>query len=158
MNYDQLLNLAENLLKKRNELIKKGLEQGIDKYQKEYVPLINKLDSEYRPLKYRIKGLVYANYNLTRNRTSTEEFKAWKKAFKHEFLTEAKDGYGIRDIMLYISYNIKNPGINPIYYVRALRNTGYFAYQDIKDNNSKLILSSKALRYLENEANIRLRR
>ena len=93
-----------------------------------------------------------------------EQAKAFKKQVKHEFLTQAKDGYSLSEIMGFMEQNMYNPGINLEKYITKLRHPygyldeGYFTYEDSSIKNSKLVLTKKAERYLENEANVSLRK
>ena len=53
---------------------------------------------------------------------------------------------------------LRNPGINLEKYITGLREKGYFYYRDIEEQDSSLIITSKTERYLENEANVSLKR
>ena len=77
---------------------------------------------------------------------------------KNEFLLQAKDGYPVSDIVDFIEENFSNPGINLEKYITGLREKGYFYYRDIEEQDSSLIITSKTERYLENEANVSLKR
>ena len=90
--------------------------------------------------------------------TSTPEFKEWKKAFKHEFLTQVFHGYKLNNIIEYLFVNLPNPGGNIINYIHELREEGYFYYVNPFDENPSLELTPKGLKYLEETANITLKR
>ena len=126
----------------------------------------NAITSEYKDKRLRMlierDSLIEAKLRLVnytiRTGVGKAEAEAYKKAFKHEFLTQIKAGYAIEDILTSIDELIPNPGLNPRNYVKALRNAGYFYYFREEDEQPRLILSAKAERYLENEANISLKR
>ena len=90
--------------------------------------------------------------------TSTPKFKEWKKAFKHEFLTQALQGYKIDDIIEYIFIYLPNPGGNIINYIHELREEGYFYYVNPFNEDTTLGLTQKGLKYLEETANVTLKR
>lgn len=54
--------------------------------------------------------------------------------------------------------NYLNPGVNLEKYIEGLREKGYFYYQDLEDQDSSLIITDKSQRYLENEANVSLKK
>lgn len=94
--------------------------------------------------------------------TDSYEAKRFKKEVKHEFLTQAKNGYPINSIITYIKENFDNPGVNIEKFVASLRSKDdlerYFAYENVTRENSSIWLTEKAERYLENEANVSLRK
>lgn len=93
-----------------------------------------------------------------------EAIKAYKKAVKHEFLTQIEQGYSIEEIITFITNNFVNPGLNLDKYIISLRNPypcfdeGYFKYVDSSCEDTKLVLTPKAKRYLENVANVSLKK
>ena len=92
------------------------------------------------------------------------QIKTYKKQIKHEFLTQVKSGYSLEEIIPFLEENYQNPGVNLEKYITRLRHPfryfdeGYFTYQDSSLENTPLILTPKGERYLENEANVSLKR
>ncbi len=158
MNYDQLLASRKIL-----QYLKKTMENiAIRKFREhkdnlEEQEKIRDIENKIRDLNIIIKGQEKLNYEKYPNKTHRNSFRNYKKLFKQEFLRQAYLGYPFQSILESINNLIPNPGVNPIYIVRALRENGYFWYENENDENTKLNLSAKALRYLENEANISLR-
>lgn len=110
------------------------------------------------------KKLDAAKKEIGRYPSTNDPYEAsvFKKKVKHEFLTQAKDGYSVNEIIDYIKANIENPGVNVEKYIEALRvqdgRGGYFVYGNVTGKDSEVWLTDKAERYLENEANVSLRR
>lgn len=165
MNHVQTECLESVLEYRQNELFRSVLTiertKELDKVTK--LNEINKKRAEYRALQ---EQLMQINQEVERIRAlrtnSTVErdiAKAYKKAFKHEFLTQASMyPESLEELMANVSEVIPNPGVNIETYIRALWYHGYFGFCDIMDENSGIFLSLKAKRYLENEANISLKR
>ena len=144
MYYEKLIQMRLALLRdyrilQSKEDVKK---ETMNELAKRIILINNKLNS----------GLIHHH-----NRLNQAELKKYKKAFKHEFLMQCYHGYSLENIIDNIDFLIPNPGINPYNYVNSLIKEGYLK-GDIKNINSVLTLTDKALRYIENEANISLKR
>ena len=83
----------------------------------------------------------------------------FKKEVKYEFLKQAQLGYFYQDILSFLLMYYQNPGINIEKFIAKLRydekrGTGYYFCEE---NTGKVYLNDKAVRYLENEANVSLK-
>ena len=130
---------------------------------KEYRLLKNNPDVTTKELEVLSTRIIKINNKLNSglifysNHPDKEQIKEYKKIVKHEFLIETLHGYSLESIIDYLDFNIPNPGLNPYNYVASLITSGYLK-GDINALDSVFELTPKALRYLENEANITLKR
>lgn len=96
------------------------------------------------------------------NTSNSDEAKLFKKEVKHEFLTQAQAGYTVGEIISYIKDNMNNPGVNIEKIIESLRDQkeheGHFIYGNPSSSDSEIILTDKGKRYLENTANVSLKR
>ena len=159
MYYDQLLALYRDL---HVLLVRTINDYTITDSEKEKT--LDDIQNRIRLVEIKIK-----NYSLNQKARiwgcpDKEQVKSFKKQVKHEFLTQVMQGYSLNEILLYLEQAIDNPGINLEKYITKLRHpygyldVGYFTYEDSSKMNSKLVLSKKAERYLENEANVSLKK
>ena len=149
--------------------IKESLEYA--SYVTKNNPYLTKLEKEdklkeiYRKLQL-INNKIKHTRNTTRhsygNAHDEEVIKLYKRTVKHEFLTQISQGYNVSDILTYIEENISNPGVNLDKIINGLRQRnkvdGHFMYINPEDENTKAKLTSRGRRYLNNEANVRLKR
>lgn len=150
MYYDQLLALKDDLKRAFLAIVNN---KELDKITKEQRLMeVSRQIAEVKE-KMRFAKVRYNTYGARK-----AEAKNYKKAVKHEFLTQAKAGYSIDNIVSFIRENYFNPGVNLEKLIQALRVNGYFIYDDAKAEDSTLELSGRANRYLENEANVSLKR
>ena len=92
-----------------------------------------------------------------------DQVRSFKKEVKHEFLTQAKEGYTLESILQFIKENYDNPGIHLEQFILKLRyhaktGKGYFLTLEATSHGTPICLLDKAKRYLENEANVSLKR
>lgn len=88
-----------------------------------------------------------------------DEVRLFKKEVKHEFLVQVLEGYSMEEICRFIQFHMDNPGLHVEKYIQKLRyddktQRGYF----VCDSKGNLCLTRKAFRYLENTANVSLKR
>lgn len=107
------------------------------------------------------RRIEYSSFGTSNNEINREKLKEFTKAFKHEFLTQIKyypESFNeiVKNVSLYIPSD--SFGICIDTYVYYLWKQGYFKFKDIYDPNSGVYLTGKAERYLEQEANISLKR
>lgn len=107
------------------------------------------------------RRIEYCSSGTSNNEINREKLKEFTKAFKHEFLTQIKYyPESFNEIVKNVSSLIPSDsfGICIDTYVYYLWKQGYFKFKDIYDPNSGVYLTGKAERYLEQEANISLKR
>ena len=158
MYYDQLLALKRDL-----DILMMQVINDYSTTQEEKVEKLALISKEKSLVEEKIN-----NYHMSHSRVSgtldQEQIKTYKKQIKHEFLTQARNGYSLSEILPFLEENYQNPGINLEKYVTRLRHPfkyfddGYFVYEDPSLEDSQLFLTSKGVRYLENEANVSLKR
>ncbi len=159
MHYDQLLALRRDLYVLRVQVINDYTITDEEKSEK-----IRQISEKIKEVNWKIKNDLYHRKTYVLASSNKEQIKAYKKQIKHEFLTQVKDGYSLEDILSFLRKNYPNPGINLDKYITRLRHPfryfdeGYFTYEDSSKENSMLVLSSKGERYLENVANVSLKR
>lgn len=159
MYYDQLLALYRDL---HVLLVRTINDYTITDSEKEKT--LDDIQNRIRLVEIKIKNYFLNQKMRIWGCPDKEQVKAYKKQVKHEFLTQAMQGYSINEILLYLEQAIDNPGINLEKYITKLRHpygyldVGYFTYEDSSKMNSKLVLSKKAERYLENVANVSLKK
>ena len=149
MYYDQLLVLKQHL---ETVFVNIVNDRTVDFESK--IPELEEIIAKKKVVEKRLKYAKMRYYESAKK----EEAKQFKKAIKHEFLTQAMAGYDIDSIVQFIYENYNNPGINLEKLIEALRNNGYFNYTNPLDESSSLHITDKALRYLENDANVSLKR
>ncbi len=116
---------------------------------RDYMQQFKELESKIKYIDYLIKEA---------RKEAVIEADAYKKKFKHEFLTQIKCFPGtIDEIVAGTLEAVPNPGINIPNYISYLMTAGYFIFGNELDS-SALQLTDKAERYLENEANISLKK
>ena len=91
--------------------------------------------------------------------TNQYEAKVFKKEVKLEFLRQAKDGYPYEDILRFLELNFVNPGVNIEKFIEKLEydektHKGYYRLDDV----GGVSLTDKSERFLENVANVSLKR
>ena len=158
-NYDQILAIRSKLKEERkllNQIIINKYRTSQD-YTKEKEEKL-KVEATLKRLEPVIYQMIYENRQATLNKTDQDNFRFYKKAFKYEFLIQIAYGYSLKDIIESLENLMPAPNINPLYIIRSLRENGYFYYENVLDQNSRLILTPKAYRYLETEANKTLKR
>ncbi len=124
-------------------------------------PLASKeayIDEILRKIRYVDTKIKTSKAKYSNCGVSKEEAKQYRKDVKHEFLTQVANGYSVESIVEFIIENYDNPGVNLEKIITSLRNNGYFIYEHPNIEDTKLYLTAKAERYLENEANVSLRR
>ena len=111
------------------------------------------------------KGILEAEKNrrIYASISDVNLVRDYKKAIKHEFLTQAKEGYTLESILHFLRENYDNPGINLEKFISKLRyhvrtGKGYFLYDERTEEGTPIYLLRKAYRYLENEANVSLKK
>lgn len=116
---------------------------------REWIEKFKELENKINYLDYLIKE---ARKDLVK------ETDAYKKAFKHEFLTQIKYFPGTLAELLESTLEVlPNPKINLSNYIVYLIKSEYFTFGKGSDD-SILVLTDKAERYLENEANVSLKK
>lgn len=150
MYYDQLLALKDRLKVLYINVLNHSYLEDSDKKL-----LLVEIGKRIQEIKKRLIQAKGYHYSCAK---SYDEARNFKKVIKNEFLLQAKDGYPVSDIVDFIEENFSNPGINLEKYITGLREKGYFYYRDIEEQDSSLIITSKTERYLENEANVSLKR
>lgn len=158
MYYDQLLALLRDLHVLRMQVINDYTLTDEEKRKR-----ISFISEKIQVVKEKIR-----NYQKKRvlyfGTLDQEQIKKYKKQIKHEFLTQVKNGYSLEEIIPFLEENYQNPGIRLEKYITRLRHPfryfdeGYFTYQDSSLENTPLVLTPKGERYLENEANVSLKR
>ena len=150
MYYDQLLALYKNL----RDLYVHVLRQENMELEARRIKLLE-IKIRMQEVQKKLKNAKGWRYPSALSYQKAREF---KKTIKNEFLLQAKDGYSISNIVVFMEENYLNPGVNLEKYIEGLREKGYFYYQDLEDQDSSLIITDKSQRYLENEANVSLKK
>lgn len=150
MYYDQLLALYKNL----SALYVRILRQEDMELEARRIKLME-IKIRMQEVKQKLKSAKGWRYP---NAQSYQKSRQFKKTVKNEFLLQAKDGYSIFSIVDFMEENYSNPGVNLEKYIEGLREKGYFYYQDLEAPDSSLIITEKSQRYLENEANVSLKK
>ena len=153
MFYDDLLDLKERLEKMLflvSSDANKSLKQISHEQEKirSRIYLIEEKLNDIKKNQYRYPK-IYDVYQV----------RVFKKEIKHEFLTQVKNGYSYFYILNFLTHHFDNPGINVERFIHKLLYNDKNGYGYFKmDAHGKLSLVPKAERYLENVANIHLKR
>ena len=147
-----------------------------EKLEMEYIKLVYdstlSLEEKMKQRQMIIKKFYYVQKSLMeaekmrRKRQAplkVDEVKSFKKAVKYEFLRQAYDGYSLESILSYLKEHFACPGIDLEQFISQLRyhvktGKGYFLTLEPTDCGTPIYLLDKARRYLENEANVSLKR
>lgn len=132
----------------------------------------------------RIEVLIKDHHSQAKIKNSSGAYRFILKAFKHEFLSQLQYHEGSLEELINknLAFFPELPTVNVNNYVRHLFLKGYFEFLKpeviivnpeehvmkhpdyefrdsyLEDENCQVIITEKALRYLENEANISLKR
>ena len=153
MFYDDLLRLKEQL-ERALDLVSHDRLKTVKQRNQEKQEIIRRLIL----IENKLKDILQSNLRYQKI-YDVSEARVFKKEVKHEFLVQVSDGYSLRDILMFIHLNMDNPGINVDKFVDQLRydektGRGYFTM----DKDGSLVLLPHAWRFLENVANVSLKR